>query len=48
MEKQSLEYRLLHPTQRPDAKTMAVIIYSVDRLTAFMDNLGVEYINLPY
>lgn len=40
MGNESLDYRLLHHTQRPDAKTGAVIIYSVDRLTAFMDTLG--------
>jgi len=40
MGSQSLEYRLLHPTQQTDAKTRAVIIYSVDQLMAFMDILG--------
>ncbi len=42
MEKQSLEYRLLHPTQPVDPKTKAVITYSVDMLIAFMNTLGEE------
>lgn len=42
MEKRSLEYRLLHPTQPVNPRTEAVIIYSVDKLIAFMDVLGEE------
>ena len=40
MANDSLDYRLLHPSQPVDPRTQATIMYTVERLTALMDHFG--------